>query len=73
MCFLPPLQVAIKKIDKLKTRKAYVEVEVAVMRMARSHPNIVAIRCVFETPAFVYIVMELMEGKFKRAIHFWAC
>lgn len=57
-------QWAVKIIEKAKLEKADVEAlktEVAILETVR-HPNIVALRQVFDSPAVFYMVMELMVG-----------
>ena len=56
---------AMKVIDKSKTKglkeSAMVENEVRVMRML-DHPNVIKLYDVFDTPAQLYLVLELVEG-----------
>jgi serine/threonine protein kinase len=59
--------VAVKRLDKAKQRlidedPVQWEREVALLRRCSSHPNVVALNDVMETPDFVYIIMELAEG-----------
>ncbi|KAH7470718.1 Calcium/calmodulin-dependent protein kinase type IV [Phytophthora ramorum] len=59
--------VAIKRLDKAHQRlidddPVQWQREVALLRRCASHPNVVALHDVLETPEFVYIVMELAEG-----------
>ena len=57
-------QWAVKIIEKAKLEKADVEAlqtEVAILETVR-HPNIVALRQVFDSPSIFYMVMELMVG-----------
>ncbi|POM77247.1 CAMK protein kinase [Phytophthora palmivora] len=59
--------VAIKRLDKAQQRlinddPVQWEREVALLRRCASHPNVVALHDVMETPEFVYIIMELAEG-----------
>lgn len=57
--------VAVKRIDKqqhaLGSPRLW-EDEVAMLRQCGEHPNVIALRDVFETPTHVFIVMELAEG-----------
>lgn len=55
-------RVAVKRIDKLKTKRMYIDGEIGAMRMCRRHPYVVTLYCVYESPSYVYLVMELMEG-----------
>lgn len=57
-------QWAVKIIEKAKLEKADVEAlqtEVAILETVR-HPNIVAMRQVFDSSSVFYMVMELMVG-----------
>ncbi|KAG3034129.1 hypothetical protein JG687_00000586 [Phytophthora cactorum] len=59
--------VAIKRLDKAQQQlinddPVQWEREVALLRRCASHPNVVALHDVMETPEFVYIIMELAEG-----------
>ncbi|RLN63965.1 hypothetical protein BBP00_00003740 [Phytophthora kernoviae] len=59
--------VAVKRLDKEQLRlndedPLQWEREVALLRRCASHPNVVALHDVLETPDFVYIIMELAEG-----------
>jgi serine/threonine protein kinase len=58
----PSQQVAVKKIEKRKTKAVYIDGEVAVLRECRSCPHIVALHAVYESPLFVHLVLEVMEG-----------
>ncbi|RLN06064.1 hypothetical protein BBJ28_00017164 [Nothophytophthora sp. Chile5] len=59
--------VAVKRLDKAQQRLADAdpvqwEREVALLRRCASHPNVIALHDVMETPDFVYIITELAEG-----------
>lgn len=57
--------VAIKRIDKQQhvaaSQRAWQD-EAALLRQCGDHPNVIALRDVFETPTHVFIVMELADG-----------
>ena len=54
--------VAIKAIEKGRTDVSAIRREVAILQKVGSHPNIVALRDVFETDDEWYLVMELVTG-----------
>lgn len=57
--------VAVKRIDKRQHALGRTQLwqdEVALLRQCGEHPHVIALRDVFETPAHVFIVMELAEG-----------
>ena len=54
--------VAIKAIEKGRTDVSAIRREVAILQKVGSHPNIVALRDVFETEDRWYLVMELVTG-----------
>eukprot|EP01130_Rhizamoeba_saxonica_P008722 TRINITY_DN3523_c0_g1_i2.p1 TRINITY_DN3523_c0_g1~~TRINITY_DN3523_c0_g1_i2.p1 ORF type:complete len:467 (-),score=118.17 TRINITY_DN3523_c0_g1_i2:70-1443(-) len=56
-------EVAIKVINKSNSIQIdqYLQNEIDVLRQCK-HPNIVALKAVFETPKILYIVMELVSG-----------
>ena len=66
--------VAIKRIDKEKTKPMYIETEIMLMRECLNHPCIVQLYCVYETPAYVYLVLEYLAGGelFSRLINIGA-
>ena len=54
--------VAIKAIEKGRADASAIRREVAILQKVGSHPNIVALRDVFETEDYWYLVMELVTG-----------
>ena len=54
--------VAIKAIEKGRADVSAIRREVAILQKVGSHPNIVALRDVFETEDYWYLVMELVTG-----------
>jgi calcium/calmodulin-dependent protein kinase I len=54
--------VAIKAIEKGRTDVSAIRREVAILQKVGSHPNIVALRDVFETEDEWFLVMELVTG-----------
>ncbi len=52
-----------KAVDKLRTKRAYLVGEVNALRACAGHPHIVALHAVYESPAFCFLVMELMAGE----------
>ncbi|ETV92900.1 CAMK/CAMK1 protein kinase, variant 1 [Aphanomyces invadans] len=54
--------VAVKKIKRVLTDDARLKSEVAALQRIRTHPNIVTLLDVFESPSEVLLVMELCTG-----------
>lgn len=54
--------VAVKLIDKLKSRSELLDTEIYVMKKFGNHPNIVALYDIYETDDTVQLVMEFMAG-----------
>ncbi|RHY77600.1 hypothetical protein DYB28_004919 [Aphanomyces astaci] len=63
-CRATDMAVAVKKIKRVLTDDARLKAcsEVAALRRIRTHPNIVTLLDVYETPSEVLLVMELCTG-----------
>ena len=55
-------KVAVKRVNKAKSRKDRLELEVNILRQVGGHPHIVRLFDVFDTPKDLYLVMELVTG-----------
>lgn len=55
-------RVAVKKIDRARSRKEYITAEISVLRLCQESPHIVNLLDVFETEKHVFLVLEMMEG-----------
>lgn len=66
--------VAIKRINKQRTKSVYIENEILTMRLCVNHPSIVQLYCVYETPNYVYMVLEYLAGGelFSRLVNLGA-
>jgi serine/threonine protein kinase len=53
---------AIKKVDKSKTKRVFIDMEVETMRRLRGHPNVVRLHECYESAGSFYLIMELMTG-----------
>jgi len=56
--------VAVKRVDKKRSKPAYIASEVDIMARLRGHPHIVTIFAVYDgaDSAFVHLVVELCSG-----------
>ncbi|ETV75971.1 CAMK/CAMK1 protein kinase, variant 1 [Aphanomyces astaci] len=61
-CRATDMAVAVKKIKRVLTDDSRLKSEVAALRRIRTHPNIVTLLDVYETPSEVLLVMELCTG-----------
>ena len=55
-------EVAVKRIDKARSKPDHLETEIAVLRRFGHHRNIVELYDVYETASEIQLVMELMLG-----------
>jgi serine/threonine protein kinase len=53
---------AVKKMDKLRSPRHFVEAEVEGMRRVRGHEHVVSLHEVYDSPTHLYLVMELLSG-----------
>jgi len=51
--------VAIKRVDRTRSKPEYISLEIAVLRVSNECPDIVDLLDVFETDNYVYMVMEM--------------
>jgi len=56
------LKVAVKFIEKRKTRTERLALEISVLKQVKHHPNIIKLYDVFETPDELQLVLELVKG-----------
>lgn len=56
-------RVAVKRIDKARSKRAFIESELDVMVRLRGHPNVVSVLACYDgDPAHVSVVLELCPG-----------
>ena len=51
--------VAIKRVDRQRSKPEYIALEIAVLRLSNDSRDVVDLLDVFETESYVYLVMEM--------------